>query len=108
MQKACRRSKEKRIRGASGGIHLEGKRTTRTAEANQVSKALSTISKIEPITKFVLNNLNILYTNADCFNNKKNDLEVLLQSLNNKPDIIVINEVNPKKMVKGLQESEFN
>ena len=49
-----------------------------------------------------------MYTNADCFNNKKNDLELLLQTLTIKPDVIVITEINPKKMAVGLQESEFS
>ena len=49
-----------------------------------------------------------MYTNADCFNNRKNDLELLLPTLANKPDVIVITEINPKKMVVGLQESEFS
>ena len=32
----------------------------------------------------------------------------MLQTLTHKPDVIVITEINPKKMVVGLQESEFN
>lgn len=87
---------------------MAGKRTTRTTEINKNSEALNKFTTAKPITNSLISDLNILYTNADCFNNKKNDLELLLNSLNSKPDLIIITEINPKKMVKGLQESEFN
>jgi len=87
---------------------LEGKRTARATEVDQISEALSNLAILEPTTNNIQNNVDILYTNADCFNNKKKDLEILLQTLPKKPDVIVITEVNPKKMVVGLQENEFN
>ena len=87
---------------------MEGKRSARTIEADQISEALSHYKIVKPTTKNLITDLNILYTNADCFNNKKNDLEILLQTLPHKPDVIVITEVNPKKMVVGLQDNEFN
>ena len=87
---------------------MEDKRTSRTIEVNKISETLNSFATLKPTTKNSINNLNIMYTNADCFNNKKNDLELLLQTLTIKPDVIVITEINPKKMVVGLQESEFS
>ena len=87
---------------------MEGRRTARATEANQISEASDKSATFKPTTKNLKNDLNILYTNADCLNNKKNDLEILLQTLTHKPDIIVITEINPKKMVVGLQESAFS
>jgi hypothetical protein len=87
---------------------LEGKRSARTIEADQISEALSHSEIVKPTTKNLITDLNILYTNADCFSNKKHDFEILLQTLPHTPDVIVITEINPKKMVAGFQESEFN
>jgi len=36
------------------------------------------------------------------------ELQILLQSLNPKPKVIIITEVNPKRIDKGLHESEFS
>ena len=87
---------------------MEGKRTTRTAEAGQILEALTNFAALKPSAKILLNELKIMYTNADCLTNKKTDLDIFLQTLINKPDVIVITEINPKKMVAGLQESEFS
>jgi len=84
---------------------VEGKRVTRPDESNQASETLEKISNRESYTA---NHIDIIYTNADCFNNKRSDLDVLLLNLSFKPGLIIITEVNPKKMVKGLQGSEFN
>src|SRR5437867_13388021 len=90
------------------GIHLEGKRTSQTIEANKISEALNKSATLKSTTNNLINNLDFMYTNADCFNNNKNYLELLLQTLSNKPDVIIITEINPKNMVVGLQESEFS
>ena len=74
----------------------------------QISEALNKFTTREPTTKNLINDLNFMYTNADCFNNKTNDLEILLQTLVHKPDVIVITEINPKKMVVSLQEGKFS
>ena len=87
---------------------MEGKRVARTTEASPILKALNKLATHKPTTKSAINELKFLYTNADCFSNKKSDLEVLLQTLCQKPDIIVITEVNPKRLVVGLQENEFS
>jgi len=50
---------------------------------------------------------NVIYTNADCFTNKKDDLKLFLDTLNFKPDLIVITEVNSKNPQHGIYESEF-
>ena len=57
---------------------------------------------------FIQSNLNIIYTNADSFVNKREELIVFLQSLTVKPAAIIITEVNPKASCEGLQESEFS
>jgi len=49
-----------------------------------------------------------LYTNADCFTNKINDLSLLLGTLSYKPSVIVITEVNSKVFSNNLLESEYN
>lgn len=49
-----------------------------------------------------------MYTNADCFSNKTIDLIDLLNSLNSKPSIIAITEVNSKLSLGKKQESEYN
>jgi hypothetical protein len=41
--------------------------------------------------------LNILYTNADCFINKRLELDILLKTVLNKPQIIAITEVKNKR-----------
>ena len=87
---------------------MEGKRTAWTTEANQIPEALNKSTTLKPTTKNLINDFNFLYTNADYFSNKKSDLDILLQTLVHKPDVIVITEINPKKMVVGLQESEFS
>ena len=51
---------------------------------------------------------NIIYTNADTFLNKRDELGGLLQTLTIKPTVIIITEVNPKLHCEGLQESEFS
>jgi len=40
--------------------------------------------------------------------NKRYDLKILLQSLTEKPDIIAVTEIKPKKVSYQLQFSEFN
>jgi len=52
--------------------------------------------------------LTFVYTNADCLSNKKTELNMLLMSLNTKPDVIIITEVNPKVKIEGLSEQEFS
>ena len=54
------------------------------------------------------NDLKIMYTNADCLTNKREDLLVVLNNVNNKPDVIVITEVNSKSCGNKMLESEFN
>ena len=52
--------------------------------------------------------LRVLYTNADGLLNKRHDLQVLLQSLQEQPDIIAINEFKPKNFSHKLLPGEFN
>ena len=69
-----------------GGISLEGKRVTRPAQADQTEEDSNCLESS------VINNkkINILYTNADCFSNKRDDLSLLLGTLNFRPGIIVV------------------
>jgi len=46
-----------------------------------------------------MGDLKVLYINADGLVNKRYDLKMLLQSLNEKPDIIAVTEIKPKKLV---------
>ncbi|MFI5407563.1 MAG: hypothetical protein ACHQ1D_13755, partial [Nitrososphaerales archaeon] len=52
--------------------------------------------------------MNIIYTNADCLTNKRNELLLLINSMECKPDIIIITEVNSKVAKNKMQESEFH
>ena len=38
----------------------------------------------------IIKNISIVYTNADCLNNKKCDLKQLVFNLSNKPTIILL------------------
>ena len=53
------------------------------------------------------NALRVIYTNVDSLTNKRDDLLLFLNSLDFKPSIIIITEVNSKALCKML-ESEFN
>jgi len=89
---------------------VEGKRSTRSDENSQNTKTVIELNKCSSINnrsansnnsknnKLYLNesnfvydkDLRVLYTNADCFSNKINDLLDLLSSLESKPSIIAI------------------
>ena len=63
----------------------------------------------ENLNKFLLlDTLEILFTNADCLSNKRDDLLTFLNSLATKPNIIAITEVNSKSNLNKMQESEFS
>jgi len=55
-----------------------------------------------------IDKLDILYTNADGLINKRQELRVLINSLQDKPDLIAITEIKPKNMLGVIQPSEFN
>lgn len=86
---------------------MEGEGSTRSDEINQNQETLNLLVTSKPFVLDKQNKLDILYTNADCFTNKKDDLQLLLNTLDFKPNVIIITEVNPKKTIKGLQECEF-
>ena len=46
-----------------------------------------------------MGDLKVLHTNADGLVNKRYDLKTLLQSLTEKPDIIAVTEIKPRKLV---------
>ena len=54
------------------------------------------------------NKFKVLYTNADCFSNKNDDLLDMLNSLKIKPNIIAITEINSKFSFNKKHESEYN
>ena len=98
---------------------MTGKRVTGSVETTEIEKVVNdqvafTNSKFYYSTKQVqtcnnildINKLNIIYTNADCYTNKKTDLLLFLNSLSFTADIIVITEVNPKVYCE-LNECEF-
>ena len=85
---------------------MEGKGTTRTDEGGSPQEAVA--SRDTPSRSSVDSRLDIIYTNADSFVNKRGALEGLLQTLVKKPAAIIITEVNPKTNGDGLLESEFS
>ena len=53
-------------------------------------------------------NLEVLYSNVDCLTNKMNDLKLLIfESQKNKPDIIMLTEINAKYYKYSLSENEL-
>ena len=88
----------------SRGIPLEGKRVTRSAKVGQAEESLN--ASVSPFIDSM--RLNILYTNADCFCNKRDDLSPLLGTLHYRPSVIVITEVNSKYTHNNLCERDFN
>jgi len=88
---------------------VEGKRSPGSAQADQVEKELSRDKILnDEFTSAINSKFHILYTNADCFTNKRDDLLLLLNTLEFKPSVIVITEVNSKVSSNNLLESEFN
>ena len=55
-----------------------------------------------------LNDIKILYTNADGLINKRHELYALLNSMENKPHIIAITEVKGKIIKNSVMLSELN
>ena len=47
---------------------------------------------------YLIDKLDILYTNADGLINKRQELRVLINSLQDKPDVIAITEIKPKNV----------
>ena len=83
---------------------MAGKRITGSTQSSQAEEVLN-IPEIINVENEC--NFNILYTNADCFTNKRSDLSILLGSLSFKPNVIVITEVNSKTFCNNLLESEL-
>ena len=50
----------------------------------------------------------MMYTNMDSFINKRMELDIFLSSLEYKPNIIAITEVNSKRFVDDITESELS
>jgi hypothetical protein len=103
VQIVIRGSEEETI-GGDGGIHVAGKRSTWSAQADKVEEKLDRLN----YTTIASNKFNFLYTNADCFTNKREDLSLLLGTLDYKPSLIAITEVNSKIAGNNLIESDYN
>lgn len=86
---------------------MAGTRPSRPTEGYQNSQELISPDTYHRQTLDV-NTVNILYTNADCLTNKTDDLLLMLNSLDYKPSIIAITEVNSKIYSNNKQVSEFN
>src|SRR6188768_921614 len=86
-------------------MQVEGKRLTRDVKNCQGSK-LAPSENVNSITDNS-SNLSFIYTNADCFTNKRPELIAFLNALSCKPSIIIITEVNSKCSYNKMQESEF-
>jgi len=99
---------------------LAGKRDAGTAEADKNKKALvkcdnvslntSSLNVVDKKNGFsvVDTNFSIIYTNADCLTNKLHELNHFINSLDVKPTVVVITEVNAKSSSFPMQEHEFN
>ena len=62
-------------------------------QAQDCSVVLHVVESTDLIDK-----LDILYTNADGLINKRQELRVLINSLQDKPDVIAITEIKPKNI----------
>ena len=86
-------------------MQVEGKRLTRNVKNCQGSQL------DQPTNVNILmdnsSNLSFIYTNADCFTNKRPDLIAFLNALSCKPSIIIITEINSKCSYNKMQEPEF-
>ena len=97
---------------------MEGKRATRSNESCPVAQTLRLSQNTESTTSFrhiynakkindqnsINEELSIIYTNADSLTNKRGELKLLLDSLDKKPNIIVITEVNSKIETNNMFE----
>ena len=83
---------------------MEGKRSSRPTQTGQTEEELNFFEHYSVDN----DKFRILYTNADCFTNKRNDLSLLLGTLNYKPNVIVITEVNSKAFSNNLLKNDFN
>lgn len=85
---------------------MEGKGPARHVESCKDSQEINPICKSTRVG-CEKSNLKIIYTNADCLSNKRTDLKLLIDSVDCKPDVIAITEVNSKSAKNKMQESEF-
>ena len=83
------------------GISIQGTGSTWGNENFEIPE--KTVNK-----SYLIDKLDILYTNADGLINKRQELRVLINSLQDEPDVIAITEIKPKNMSDTIQPSEFN
>ena len=90
---------------------MEGTRESGPDEGCQDSKKVNnrnnynSFTQVGPTTN---KQFLVLYTNADCLCNKREDLEFLLNTMAKKPDIIAIFGVNSKSIKSKMYEMEFS
>jgi hypothetical protein len=91
---------------------LSGKGTSRPNENIKIKKKIvdrhSEQLRIDETHNSVPTELYIWYTNADSLLNKRGELESRLSVTDNKPHVIAITEIKPKKLSTKLMPSEFN
>ena len=73
-------------------MEISGKGATRRDESDQSEKETSVLAR--PTTLRCKKGLKVWYTNADGFINKRSELSLLLNNVNEKPHIIAINVKN--------------
>ena len=77
--------------GSLGGISIQGTGSTCGNENFEIpEKAVN--------RTYLIDKLDILYTNADGLIDKRQELRVLINSLQDKPDVIAITEIKPKNV----------
>ena len=85
MQRISCGSKNFGSSGSLGGISVQGTGSTWGNENFEIPE--KRVNK-----SYLINKLDILYTNADGLINKRQQLRILINSLQDKPDVIAITE----------------
>ena len=99
------------------GIHVQGSRKSRKYEDHKSKKKIldgynnnfihNTLTTKDNEYEVNFNTLNFLYTNIDTYSNKKTDLQIKQQTCKNKPNIIILTEINAKHYKYPVAESEL-
>ena len=79
------------------------KGVSREHEDYQNQKALNDNKPCGPSPDVRSATFSIIYTNADSFVNKRDEMMQFLQNLDNRPAAIIITEVNPKTVVHAYK-----
>ena len=103
MQRISCGSKNFGSSGSLGGISVQGTGSNWGNENFEIPE--KTVNR-----SYLIDKLDILYTSADGLINKRQELRprVLINSLQDKSDVIAVTEIKPKNISGIIQPSEFN